>query len=226
MAEAYPTLGLACFDGSGPYRSDLPSVPCSTCLSGAKDLVRGLVGDFGALSAEIGRRERPTDGVRAGKPKSTPPINLHIDALRTHIVYSAGLWEEIVRDHCGLSPRRAGAVPERRSLIRSVRILAPRIDVLVALSPVDGYFDGPERGRVRCSGVAGLRRLGRLHAAVERILGTGPIEVRLPGQCRCGAEGTLRRAVGSETVSCTACDGRWTYDDYSRYVQLLTVGAL
>lgn len=193
---------------------------CHSCSSGAEQVILDLPRDYWLLSSAIARTAGTADGpTSANKPKSTPPINLLIDAVRTRLVYSAALWEEILRDHCQLSTRRAGTVRQRWSIVQSVRILAPRVELLAALPHTDGYFDGVECGLVRRNGLEGLRSLVRLHDGVQRILGYTPVIVRLPGLCSCGGQ-RLRREVGSETVDCPDCGGRWTYAEYTANVRL------
>lgn len=223
MSDAHTTLGLPCLTRQrangghalGPW--DL----CWHCHGAIEATILELPRDVYDLSQAIGRHNAPPERSGAhAKPGSKPPINLLIDALRSQIVYTASVWEEIVRDHDNLSPRRSGAMREMSSIVGSVQILAPRVDLLAALPPSDGYFDGVEAGLVTRRGFDGLRRLVGLHDLVRRILGHGPAVVRLPGTCRCGAA-TLRRESGSDTVWCDTCEGRWTYDDYTRFVRLM-----
>lgn len=227
MSDPYSTLGPPCLTrqgvnkghGMGPW--DL----CWHCSGLVEAAVLELPRDVYDLSQAIARHNAPQERSGAtNKPGSKPPINLLIDALRSQIVYTASVWEEVVRDHANLPPRRAGAMREGPSIVCSVRILAPRVDLLAALPHADGYFDGTEAGIVRRRGMDGIRRLVGLHEIVRRALGHTTSVVRLPGACACGAE-ALRREHGSDTVWCDICERRWTYDDYTRFVRLMLDGA-
>lgn len=220
MLNPYRTLHWPCFDCLRRYRSGGRGI-CWACSESAEAALVDLVDDFDDLSAVIGMRGRTPDGVgiHATKPRSAPPINLLIDELRSRLVYSAAVWEEIVRDHCGLSVRGPGAVRERWSLLHSVSILAPRVDVLVTLAEVDGYFDGDQLEKR--TGMDGLTSLVRMHHTVGRVLGVAAVVVRLPGECPKCSTSALRREIGSDTVWCAGCSQSWTYADYTLHARLL-----
>lgn len=229
MPDPYSTLGPPCF---GPPRARQGCAmghqgPCPDCQDAAAGIVRRLPDDFDALSLVVGTRtQTASESAAPGKPGSRPPINVAIDALRTHVVYSAALWEEILRDHCQLSPRRTGAMREKQSLIQSVRIIAPRIDVLTTLPPIDGYFNGPEYGLVRRDGMGGIKHLLRLHQTIRRTLGLEPVTTTLPGHCPTCDTQALTKEDGADTVHCGHCGNRHPYSDYTRYTQLLIGGHL
>lgn len=228
MPNSYPTLGAHCLAPLGAATTGARAIPriCQTCLGELEQMIRALPDDHQHLTNAIGRRTQTADGpANANKPQSTPPINLQIDAVRTRLVYTAALWEEILRDHCRLSPRRTGTMREKQSLIQSVRILAPRINVLAALPQTDGYFNGPECGMVRRDGMEGLRDMARLHTGIQHTLGHTTATIRLPGICSCGAQ-QLTRQTGTDTVTCTACGGAWTYAEYTANIRMLIGGLI
>jgi hypothetical protein len=189
---------------------------CVSCLDGLEAAIRELPKDVHDLGAAIGERGGCTaDAFKSpNKPESKPPINLFIDALRSRIVYTASVWEEVVREHAQLSPGRTGGMREGYSIVQSVRILAPRTDLLIALPPTDGYFDG----------VDGAGRLHRLHTLVREVLGYDVPVIRVPGICPCGAA-TLRRQHGSDTVWCETCEHRMPLSAYWKQVQMAGEGA-
>lgn len=224
MSYPYTTLGPPCLtrEGSSGGHGMGRGALCPDCSDHAESLLLALPRDVHLLSAAIAERPSAQEGPGApNKPHSTPPINLLIDALRSQIVYTASVWEEVVRDHAHLSPRRTGAMRAGASIVSSVRILAPRVDLLVALPHLDGYFDGVESGLVRRDGMGGLRRLLDLHHLAMRAVGHTAVVIRLPGACPRCDDGTLRRDAGSDTVYCARCAGRWPYGDYQRWVQLV-----
>lgn len=227
MPNPYPSLGSHCLASPRAAEGGATGHPevCQTCTSEIREVITKLPGDYDLLTEAIGTRPQPDQGPPpANKPTSSPPINLHIDATRTRLVYTAALWEEITRDHNHLPPRPTGTMREKQSLIQSVRILAPRIDMLATLPETDGYFDGPEYGMVRRNGMGGLRDLLRQHQQIQQTLGQTPITIQLPGICPCGAA-QLTRQTGSDTVECAACQTRWTYTEYTAEV-LLMLGEL
>lgn len=195
-------------------------------LDQASVVIASLPRDFYDLSQAVERRSGVPDGPSPpGRPTSRPPMNLLIDAIRTHIVYTAAIWEEVVRNHEKLTERRPGSMREGPSIVLSATILAPRADVFAALPATVGYFNGVEHGPVSRRGVDGVRRLLGLHKLARTAVGLTEVTYRLPGECanrHCRAQ-TLRRAVGTDTVWCDTCQQRWTYDDYRRYTSLMTL---
>jgi len=198
---------------------------CTACRPGLADLLLGLEDDYAALGQILARGGgSPAEGgYGPNKPESAPPINLTVDALRTTIVTTAVTWEVVVRAHAQLSPRPQGKIREWVALTGAVRLLADHVGTLAAVPPVD--IPGPDGTPVRRTGVAGLRRLARLHHLAERTLGLTDLYARIPGSCPACAAPALARDYGSDSVRCLWCDGRWTGDDYRRYVGLVVAWA-
>lgn len=194
---------------------------CAGCLDRAEADIRALRDDHARLRGLLvpgqgGMRAWVSGGGAAGVP-----IALHIEALRSDIAHGLTTWEPAVREAAGLPAEAVGPVREGWAVAAAVRVIAPRVAILASLPPVWTYAEGVECGPVERDGVWAVARLRRLHGRARATLGTGRLIEALPGECsRCGAT-ALRRADGTETVWCDACDQRWTWDDYRRYVGLM-----
>lgn len=221
MTDPYSALGLGCLSRQRANETGCwgRSGLCQTCERKTERIVGQLPASVQQLTLSLARACAPSDGpAPPNKPASTPPINLTIDALRTEIVYTAAIWEEIVRENQNLSPRRKGSMRDGISIRTSVAILKPRTALLATLPAAEGYFHGVEAEPSRRTGLEGLRRLVLLWDLTREALGLTRIEIALPGHCPdCGAP-ALRRYDAGSTVWCEACRGRWPYAEYTAYV--------
>ena len=139
-------------------------------------------------------------------------------------MWALTVWEPAVREADGLSPEIARGVRPGWAVANAVAVIAPRVPILHGLPPTACFADGLEAGPVERDGRYAVEQLRRLHRRARSILGITRLVFRLPGECSASCVGwTLRRAAGSDTVWCASCNRRWTYDDYQKYVQLMTV---
>ncbi|MBF8186344.1 hypothetical protein ITP53_11400 [Nonomuraea sp. K274] len=101
--------------------------------------LRGMPMLYAALSDLLVAPRSPAvrDDVRVAVSKSPPvPLDLHADELAREMVEIVVSWEERVRDVARLVPLDTAASRARRqgvALSQAVRVLAPRIDALLAL---------------------------------------------------------------------------------------------
>jgi hypothetical protein len=181
--------------------------------------------DMMGLYAELGDNLVPAVG--RGEPVSgsrTPPTPLRIDllALREEMVYTATLWEEIVRDVAGLSaqPRRRDAP----ALAGAVRVLTAHLSVLLALQPtsVERLRADGDTEEVDMDGPQAACELLTLGWRVRAALGQPKLTFRLPAPCpRCDVL-ALTRADGDDWVNCGNCGAGWDHKHYETLVQAMT----
>jgi hypothetical protein len=107
------------------------------------------------------------------------------------------------------------------AVAEAASILALHVPELAALPPTAGYADGLAAGIVERDGLEAIASLRNAHRRARMRLGKSRLVHRLPGDCSgCGAW-SLLRDDGSDTVRCGACDRRWSYGDYLRYVGMM-----
>lgn len=196
---------------------------CEDCERVAHSDVSLLRYDYVDLSQLIARQDAPGDAkIARPKPRSTPPINLDVDALRSEIATTLWIWEQPVRWAVGLPPRPpAGATRDGWTVDHAVRVIAPRVQVLAALPEIGAYHDGRDQPMAWVDGLTGLTRLRDLHRRSRHHTGLLARNVALPGECPKCAAHALSRRDGTEAVTCGNCRGSWSYEEYSRYVMLV-----
>ncbi|MFF0822386.1 hypothetical protein ACFYUR_18650 [Micromonospora haikouensis] len=209
--------------------ADTTSSPlCDACLAAAERDIRSLVYDYVDLeqlqapSLSQALHMQPT-----GKAAPPMPLNGAAEALQAEIVHVAVTWEEIVRDHCGLSnwvpdqPRRPGA-----ALQHAITILAPRLRQLAAIEAADVYPTGCEDDPTPITGWQAIHHLQHLHARARGMLGRTHRTTHLPGTCStCGYNELHRDDPRHEhdpcDVYCNNCHTTWPHTDYQQYVTQL-----
>ncbi len=213
----------AAFDSATKEPADAFAAPlCDECLRVAAADVAALRFDYDDLGRELAPAEQGMSRrVACGDDDDTVPLALHIEALQRSIFWALTVWEPPVREAAGLTRERTRGVRDRWAVDTAVTVIAPRVVVLARLGPTWGYAEGLDAGPVARDGVWALSNLRALHRRARAACGVNRWTFTLPGECsRCGAAALLRRD-GSDTVWCGACDQRWTYDDYRRYVGLM-----
>lgn len=224
MSDWWCALGLGCSgaeNGSqAPRRVSGGWWLCPDDRRAAERDVAALVDDYRMLSQIVGRRTVIGD-VKTARPHpaSTPPIDLTVDALRSMITWSTGVWEEIVRDYCSMASRETRNARDGYNVQQSVAILAPRVDLLVSLPSTPCLPYGCEELR-DMTGLAGLKSLLAIHAAATELIGLDRRTVRLPGDCTACGSVALRRDVGADDVYCDVCGWAAPYVDYQAFVLL------
>jgi hypothetical protein len=221
MTDPYSALGLGCLSrqraNEACYRASLGL--CPACERRTEQIVAELPQSVQVLTLSLARTRAPCDGpAPPNKPASVPPINLAIEALRSEIVYTAALWEEIIRESQNLSPRRRGSMRDAVSIRTSVAILSPRTVTLAQLPAVEAYHRGVEAEPCQRTGLEGLRRLVDLWDLTHQAAGLARVEIALPGHCPACDAPALRRHQGADTVWCECCHGRWPYNEYAAHV--------
>lgn len=210
---------------------------CDTHLAGAARDVPLLVHDWRDLEQLLPRSIGEwSDGLPRGGGEAPIPLRLDVEALQARIWWLATCWAEVLT---GLHRLADPPVRVRQGFAVqwAVGVLAPRVDVLVMVGPVEMVsYPGADpdlavrHGAVELSyvdGARGLLDLAWAHQLARSVLGlTEPVYV-LPGRCQvkgCGAQ-ELRVKDGSDSVWCDRCGAAMTRDDYDRLGNVFLRGA-
>jgi hypothetical protein len=156
---------------------------CDGCLTAAGPDINSLLYDYvdleqlqdPALSQALNMQ--PT-----GAEAPPMPLNGQAEALQAEIVHVLTTWEEIIRDHCRLSPapevRRGGPNAQR-----ALTILAPRLDTLANLPPTTVHPRGPEDQPADMHGWEAIHHLQHLHKRARSMVGLTHRRTQVPGAC-------------------------------------------
>lgn len=144
------------------------------------------------------------------------PIDLDADALAGEIAWTAGQWEEIVRDRARLSTEAAGYPAA------SCELLAAHYAVLLAAPrwPITFY----DRGIGEWDGIDAVLALTSLHHRAETRIGEAAVTKQLPDLCPDCGRAHLRQRDGSDTVWCPECHTRWPWDAYADWSEAQLFG--
>lgn len=196
-----------------------PSQLCSTCLDVARLDVKALVRDYADLENVLPHPGGRLDWVSGATPDPSVPISLAADALQRDVWHLLSTWEEIVREHCGLSSVHQLRVRQGWAVQRAVRVLSPRLPQLAAIGPVACFPDGFDSGPDEMTGAEAILAMRALHRRIGWAIGLRHLQHAMPGPCWvCRIDGGLRRDDGSEIVYCGLCGANTTWDDYHRDV--------
>lgn len=215
-------------DTAGPAWVDSGPL-CRQCLDVAMRDVRALIYDYldleQLLPVQSGSRLEWVSGSR----DPSVPLALGAEALQAEILHTLTLWDEVVRDFCGLSAPKIGRVRGGWAVQRAAETIAPRVGKLARVEAWPVLLDGMDGPLTDVSGVEAVLSFTALHRRARAALQlTRKIEA-MAGYCwlrtvtygdGCGMP-TLRRESGSETVYCEHCGGRATWDDYRRQLGMV-----
>lgn len=197
-------------------------IDCAGCETASAAVIGRLPFDYFDLMRHCERRHGARQaGIARQVPGSSPPIDLHIDALARSIAWTLTTWEPAVREAARLAPETTRAVRQGWAVSTAAAVLAAHVATLAGLRAVPCYADGPAVPPVTRDGLDAIAECHRLHQRTAAALGIAQVVIILPGLCSNGCNGsTLRRIAGAETVWCGSCNRRWTYDEYRTYVRL------
>lgn len=195
---------------------------CDDCLHVAARDIGRLARDHddlaGHLYPSLGQWGDGQPGY-SGEPAM--PLRGDVEALQRAIWTTTTTWEEILRDHCGLSAN------PRLTVHTAVAIIEPRVHLLARIGPVDlngpTVHDPPED----MTGAEAILAMMRLHQRARGVLGLTNDTRTLPGYCqntKCQRP-DLRQDNGKDDVYCGTCAAVMTRDDYERWGNLFMRGA-
>lgn len=209
---------------------------CTGCLARAASDVPKLSRDWADLENFLPpstSRVMDPDAPAAIKGEDpTPPYRLAVDALQREIQHVATTWAAVLGEVEQLAEPVELGVRPGYAVAKAVRILGPRTDLLATIGPVAVFPTGSEDEPDDVTGAQALLALTRLHNRARTICGLDTLTHHLPGACpMCGnalimdregnpTDTVYRRPSGSETVYCSVCNSRRTWDDYRRYVTM------
>lgn len=209
-----------------PGQADDPL--CAGCLTVATQAAGALLLDYRDLEQQIPPiLGQWGDGQPGHSGEAQIPIRVHVEALQREIWWLTTAWAEALADRYRLSDRPT-RVRDGFAVTWAVRILQPRIPMLMRLDPVQmadyPHPDEDTTTRYRTvelshvPGWLGALDLTRLHARARAALGLNSLIKQLPGYCRdpkCGRPGLLQDN-GSDTVRCGQCGATESRDDYEQ----------
>jgi hypothetical protein len=207
-------------DGEG-YAAPVDRLPlCERCMADGLRYLDWLVWDYVDLEGMIPRWGVGGEKV-SGTPEPSVPIALAPEALQRRIWLTLTTWEEIVRDHLGLSELAPGSVRDGWAVQRAVKFLRVRLDELAAVGATPTWLHGPDdEGPVEMTGAEAIQEFIRLGRSARAMLGLTRLTHVMPGACVSCGQTALQREDGSDTVYCTGCQNVITLDDYERTVTL------
>ncbi|OBJ19882.1 hypothetical protein [Mycobacterium sp. 1245801.1] len=196
---------------------------CQPCQRWVRSSMRALPSDWCKLKLTIGESRAPVGGGgRRPKPGSRVPINTAADDLMRQIAgacdTAAVLVSDAVHTQWHFFGRPTGRDRDYRMIEKAVRLVAERVDTLVACGAI---------------GIHAALRLAVLHRYATRHLGETRQREKQHLPCpSCGAQALVKevrdlRGRGSvngvetpEVIRCLACDGgpngdgTWTEAEY------------
>lgn len=195
---------------------------CFWCLESAERDVRALVLDYGDLEQHLvpslGQRGTGLPTGRGGLPPL--PIAEHVLDLQMDIFWLVDAWDAVVRDLDRLSDKptrtRAGWAVQQ-----SVAILAPRLDRLALASGTMWDYPGATDRCTEVPGWQGVLDLAKLHHRARHVLGLSNErgEVCIGVICGyCDVKSKLVRDPEDGGVTCRACKGHYTAEQYAALV--------
>jgi hypothetical protein len=194
---------------------------CDSCANSAANDISALPLDYFDLMRDCARPIGASDvKISRPDPHGFPLVDVFVDELCSDIHWTLTVWEVPVREAARLAPETTARVRPGWAVSAAAGLLAAHVRVLASLPATVGYADGLAAGPVTRSGRYGITCLRTLHRRARARLGITRRVFRLPGECSSCSAWAFRRSDGGDTVWCESCGGRWTYDDYRRYVTL------
>lgn len=218
--------GCRAFDAASgtPALLEGRSLLCWWCIEPRERDVRALVLDYRDLEQLLPPGlGRWSDG--QPRAKSRPlPFAEHIFDLQLSIWWLLDAWDAAIRDAVRL-PEKPSRTRQGWSVQQSVAILAPRLDVLAGLDPVDMWdYPGSADRSSQIWGWQGVLDLAGLHQHARSVLGLSDDRpaLLLGVVCRnCDVKSRLTRDAETGEVRCTACKDRYTAVEYADWVAFL-----
>lgn len=199
---------------------------CDSCAESAAHEIALLPLDYFDLKRDCARHFGTSDvKIARPYPRGVELVDLFVDELCSDIAWTLTVWEPPVREAARLAGEASTGIRAGWAVSVAARVLAAHVRTFAGLRAVTGYADGLAAGPVVRDGRDGIAALRALHARARSRLGLTRRVFTLPGECSQCCAWSFRRADGSDTVWCAGCGGRWTFDDYQRYVNL-TVASL
>lgn len=210
---------------------------CVTCERFVLRALEHLPEDYLRLNQVLG-----TVGSSSGMPVSGTrekpiPIKLDVEALQSAMVHEATCWAESVAEVMRVEWDTQGAKHSRPAVLLrdSAGFLSGSLSTLLAIEGaehlgwvVDRWEEEtakgdpkkvagePRRTVLKRDGVVGALELLTLHNRTRKVLGLTDRTYRLPEPCPECEKPALEHRDGSDTVECSACARRFTWDDYRR----------
>lgn len=200
---------------------------CPSCERVVDSAIRALPADYVQLSQQLAKVKRAGGVPVSGSRELPVPIDLGTEALLAGIVRESVDWATSVSEVLGVSLGLQSLRGYRDAVLvqYAAETLAGHLTVLLALRDVVhfGWLDG-ERVAVERQGYEGAEALLALHERTRAYSGQVRLMHRLPAPCPECERVALVREDGDETVECSTCAHRMSWDDYSSLVSVLSGG--
>lgn len=207
-----------------------PRTPlCDACLNTARHDIGALLYDYVDLAQlQSPALSQALNMQPTGAEAPPMPLNGQAEALQAEIAYVLTTWEEILRDHCRLSPmpevRRGGP-----NVQRALNIIGSRLGTLADLPPTTVHPVGPEDQPADMHGWEAIHHLQHLHKRARGMTGLTHRRTQVPGACSTIRDGRpcngplYRDEPRYEGDPCPiycrtpGCDTKWTHDEYEKW---------
>lgn len=199
---------------------------CPACTRHTEQAIVELPTDYVELDLLLGKTSTTGAPLVSGTRELPVPIRLNVEAVQAAIVHEVWCWAESVAEvmRIGWDSYDTGHSRPGFRVQRAARLLAGATSVLLALRDVVHIgWDTEEPAAVERDGITGALLLLDLHHQTRRVAGRTRLVHRLPAPCpRCWFS-ALERPDGDDIITCTNCARRYTWDEYNRLCNALSV---
>ena len=201
---------------------------CDTCTRQLGHALTQLPADYVALHRALADTAGGLRELVSRTAELPIPISASIEALQCEMVHEAWCWAESTAEVLGVTwdTQQAHETLPGRILQRATVLLGDSLSVLLALRGVQHTAWRYDVWTVLTrDGLDGAVALLHLHQRARATTGQTRLVTRLAAPCpRCDTQ-ALDRPDGSDTVTCAACDRRYTWDEYLRLCTLAVQAA-
>lgn len=200
---------------------------CPSCTRHAELAITALPTDYVELDMMLGRTSAIGAPLVSGTRELPIPIRTSVEAVQAAIVHEAWCWAESVAEVMRIDwdSYDTGHCRPGFRVQRAARLLSSAVTVLLALRDVVhiGWEDADRPVAVERDGITGALLLLDLHHQTRRVAGRTRLVHRLPAPCpRCWYS-ALERPDGDDSITCTNCARRFTWDEYNRLCNALSM---
>lgn len=188
---------------------------CDTCIRHFVRAVIEMPADYVTLNALLGK-----GSTAGGEPirmtRELPvPIRLHIEALQRDMVRETVSWGTSVAHVLRVNLSLSGSARPGWHLDRACHLIAGAPSAMLALRDEKHIvWEYGQRHLVPRDGLDGGLTMMALHHRARMFMGHCKLVHKLPVPCpRCETM-ALEREDGQDSIDCTACDRRYTWQEY------------
>lgn len=200
---------------------------CPSCTRHTEAAIAQLPTDYTELDMLLGRTNGTGGQPISGTRELPVPIRLSVEAVQASIAHEVSCWAESVAEVMRVTWDTYGAAHSRPGfrIQRATRLLAGATSVLLSLRDVVhiGWDAAGQRDVLERDGITGALLLLDLHHQTRSVAGRTRLVHRLPAPCpRCWYS-ALERPDGDDIITCANCARCYTWDEYNRLCNALSV---